>query len=306
VNGSAGKIEILKPFGDAFELTKKILFQPFNFEKWLVIGFAAFLTHLNGGGFNFPINRNWNATQSQQENLRSFFDQLTPVWIALIGLGLLLALAVVFVLMWIKARGHFIFIDCIVHDRGAIVQPWKEYRAEGNSYFIFLVCFFLCFVVAILAIVFIVVVPIFIINPSKHGAFAFLPLASLILILPLFLIFVSLTQFVAPVMYRRRCRVWPAIVDLLSLVGENLGIFILYVLFGFLLGLGVATAMATLMCLTCCIAAIPYVGTVILLPIYVFVQAFSLFFIKQFGPDYDVWGALPQSAVPPPAPPLPS
>ncbi len=43
------KIEIFKPFGDGFELMKRILFQPFDLKKWLVIGFAAWLANLGGG-----------------------------------------------------------------------------------------------------------------------------------------------------------------------------------------------------------------------------------------------------------------
>src|SRR5438874_13453151 len=29
------------------------------------------------------------------------------------------------------------FIDCIVKNRGAIAEPWREFRTEGNSYFLF-------------------------------------------------------------------------------------------------------------------------------------------------------------------------
>ena len=47
MNGNENKIEIFEPFGAAFELMKKILFQPFDFQKWCVIGFAAFLAHLS-------------------------------------------------------------------------------------------------------------------------------------------------------------------------------------------------------------------------------------------------------------------
>ena len=50
MNGSESRIEIFKPFGEAFELMKKILFQPFDLRKWLVIGFAAFLANLSVGG----------------------------------------------------------------------------------------------------------------------------------------------------------------------------------------------------------------------------------------------------------------
>src|SRR5437764_494640 len=61
MNGSGSKIEIFKPFGESFELMKKILFQPFDLKKWPVIGFAAWVANLGGGGgdadFNYPDNR---------------------------------------------------------------------------------------------------------------------------------------------------------------------------------------------------------------------------------------------------------
>src|SRR5437868_14857484 len=59
VNADEPKIEIFQPFGEAFELMKKILFQPFDFKKWLVIGFVAWLANLagRGGGFNYQYYR---------------------------------------------------------------------------------------------------------------------------------------------------------------------------------------------------------------------------------------------------------
>ena len=39
-------------------------------------------------------------------------------------------------------------------------------------------------------------------------------------------------------------------------------------------------------CVTCCIAALPYIGAVILLPVYVFRRSYSIGFLSQFGPDY--------------------
>ena len=50
------KIEIFKPFGDAYELMKTILFRPFDLKKWFVIGFAAFLAHIGSGSFQFNYN----------------------------------------------------------------------------------------------------------------------------------------------------------------------------------------------------------------------------------------------------------
>jgi hypothetical protein len=62
------------------------------------------------------------------------------------------------------------------------------------------------------------------------------------------------------------------------------------------------SAIAT--CATCCLAALPYIGTVILLPVFVCLRAFGLCFIRQFGADYDVWSTVSQSTpMPPPEPP---
>jgi hypothetical protein len=311
MNGTGAKIEIFKPFGEAFELTKKILSQPFSFEKWLVIGFAAFLTYLSGGGFTgfrFPGNNRWiNQVSPQAGDIRSFFDQLGPMWWSLIGFGALMLFAIIVALTWVRARGHFVFIDCIVRNRGAIVQPWKEYRMEGNSYFLFLLWFMLAIFVLVIAIVAMAVVPMLIIGKHHDNGLVFLPLLLLILIFPLIFIAVTLGQFVAPLMYRRRCRAWPAVTDLLSLLGNYLGIFVLYFLFSIVLGVAIAVTAMIATCLTCCIAAIPYVGTVILLPIYVFMQSFSLLFLRQFGADYDVWQGIESvpatSILSPPLPP---
>jgi hypothetical protein len=74
-------------------------------------------------------------------------------------------------------------------------------------------------------------------------------------------------------------------------------------------------------CATCCIAAIPYIGTLILLPVFVLLRSFSLLFLRQFGVEYDVWASfVPAEFLPilspasppstsalnqPPEPPLP-
>jgi hypothetical protein len=45
--------------------------------------------------------------------------------------------------------------------------------------------------------------------------------------------------------------------------------------------------------LTCCVGLIliiiPYIGTVITLPVWYWFRAFSLEFLAQFGEEYDVW-----------------
>ena len=316
MNGATTKIEIFKPFGDAFELTKKILFQPFDLKKWCVIGFAAFLTYLTGfgfPGFHFPGGGSWtNHVSTNHEDFRSVINQLGPIWLALIVIGFFVVIAVFVVLTWVRSRGHFIFIDCIVRNRGAIAQPWNEYSAEGNSYFVFLLVATLALLAVVAAFIVLLLGGMLLLNYRAHHGVA--SVLSLVLVgIGLFLLlslFGLLIQFVAPVMYRRRCKAWPAFVDLVSLLGKHVGVFVLYFLFSIVVGVGIALAMFAVICATCCIAAIPYVGTVILLPIFVFMQSFSLLFLRQFGPDYDVWASVAPletaaASLPPPIPPVP-
>src|SRR6476659_2465361 len=82
------KIEIFKPFGEAFELTKKILFQPFDIGKWFVIGFAAFLANLSAGT-NFNLNprgfkdADWHTSWSSHSFSQNVMggESAWPFWV---------------------------------------------------------------------------------------------------------------------------------------------------------------------------------------------------------------------------------
>jgi hypothetical protein len=299
------KIEIFRPFGEAFELTKRILFQPFDFKKWLVLGFAVFLTSLSGGGFSGfrpPGGGNWiNHVSHDREGVRALIEQLGPIWISLIVVCVLVALVIVVALTWVRARGHFVFIDCIVRNRAAIVGPWNEYRVEGNSYFLFSLLVMLAIFGFIILLAVLVIVPAFFLSGhDRHGLFI-VPLLIFAVLLLVACFFAAIISFVAPVMYRRRCTAWPAFRVLLSLFGQHFGLFVLYFLFSIVIGIATAIVAMAVTCATCCIAAIPYVGTVILLPVFVLMQSFTLLFLRQFGPDYDVWAGISQPQAPPPS-----
>src|SRR6478672_6231703 len=102
MNGSEPRIEIFKPYGEAFELMKKILFQPFEFKKWLVIGFAAWLANLGAGGggignLNYPDNRREGA-----EKLNEAIGQIPqPVLIAGICVLICVVLLLIVLFAWL-------------------------------------------------------------------------------------------------------------------------------------------------------------------------------------------------------------
>jgi hypothetical protein len=138
MNGNQPSIQIFEPFGAAYELMKKILFQSVRPWKWCIIGFAAFMSGSIGGGFRIPF------TSKQHWDLDSFLhtsgstsDSLQCWVVPFIVTFWILIVAIAIVLMWVSARGRFIFTDCVVRNRAAIALPWNEYRREGNSFFLF-------------------------------------------------------------------------------------------------------------------------------------------------------------------------
>ena len=293
-------IEIFAPFGEAFETTKKILFQPFDLTKWFVIGFAAWLaTMFSGGNFNYRRgfgNGDWDWKAHTHGQGFSLDD--VPPWVipVVIGGGLLL-LAIVALLLWLNSRGRFMFTDCIVRNRGAIVEPWHEFRTEGNRYFVIQLVIALCsvFVFGGLALIFVF---------GWYWNNPLFPLPLLILLgVVLFLVAVVIgliMKFMVPVMYRQRCDAMDAFRAVWQLIAANPGTFILFGLFYVVLCIAGAMIGCLAACVTCCIAALPYIGTVILLPVVMFLFVYPLCFIRQFGDSYDVWAVVRPSEPPPP------
>ena len=318
MNGTKPAIEILKPFYEAFELTKVILFRPFDLYKWCVIGFAAFLSNLSGGGFNFNHKfRDWSGSASSHPSTwQPLWTDLSFWMIPFLVAAVLLGLAIVLAFLWVGSRGRFIFTDCIVRNRAAIAEPWREFRREGNSMFSFL----LVVIAVLLGFAVIGGVPVILIwTKTQVGGFSLPGLIGLLIVAPLFLLlvisWVFAREFMVPVMYRQRCDATTGFRAVVRLVSEYPGEIVLYILFCIVLAIGSAIVVFGLMCATCCIVLIPYIGTVIILPVFVLFRAYLLLFLRQFGPEYDVWAGItkaePPNAsappqLPPPIPPLPA
>jgi hypothetical protein len=325
VNGTEPKIEIFKPFGDAFELMKKILFQPFDLKKWFVIGFAAWLARLGGGGgFNYQPNG-----EEEVKKVNDAIGQIPhPILVTGIVVVIVLVLVLIVVFAWLRARGGFMFIDCVVKNRGAIAEPWRDFRKEGNSYFLFslLLVFAMLFLAGLLSLP--LLIPA-IQNDAflrTHEVYLISVIAAWAVVMIFFGVALALiTNFMMPIMYRQRCRASEAFTAVTKLLAAHAGEILLYCLFWIVLALASVMVGCIAACATCCIVAIPYIGTVILLPVFVLLRSFSLLFLRQFGPEYDVWtvfmpseflpifassppmpaASTPSSDVPPELPPRP-
>jgi hypothetical protein len=299
------RLSVVDPVSPSIERTKQTLFDPFDFGKWLRLGLCAFLMSLGqGGGGGSSGYHGGGGNGGGGSDFDPVFDWLRenlPL-VILIAAGLfLLFLAFGLLLTWLSSRGHFMFLDGVVNDRGAVVAPWNEYRREANSFFLFRVClglFIFLVVIVVLALCGVVAWPA--IQAREPGPSLFLAIGlGVLLLLPFALLmgFVGtlLDDFVKPIMYLRRVGVreaWGIFND--QMFSGRVGTFVLYFLFKIVLGMAVATIAFAATCLTCCIVAIPYVGTVILLPLFVFLQAYPLYFIQQFGPEWQFFRDKPQ------------
>ena len=124
MNGDAPKIEIFKPFGEGFEWMQRILFRPFDIKKWLVLGFAAFIGGSWGGGGGGLGNLNRDAfKEAAAQGRQPHFSDFWPWGSVAFIVAVIVFLVVTLLLMWVFSRGRFIFTDCVVKNRAAIVAP---------------------------------------------------------------------------------------------------------------------------------------------------------------------------------------
>ena len=233
------------------------------------------------GNFNYPDNR--------REGAQKFNETIGQIPQPMLITGICVLICVVLLLIvlfaWLRARGRFIFVDCVVRNRAAIAEPWKEFRAEGNSFFLFSLLVVLVVVAVIVIAGLVLIVPFIPGARSGEPGVGFWIGISLFVFFSVCLVFVwaLISQLMVPIMYRQRCRARLAFAQAVDLVSSHPGPILLYVLFLLLLAVAAVMISCAVTCATCCIAAIPYVGTVILLPIPVTLGAFSLLFLRQFG-----------------------
>ena len=140
-----------------------------------------------------------------------------------------------------RRSGQIHFTDCIVRI-GAIVEPWREYRTEGNSFFFF------SLLVGLIVLMIVILATLPMIIPALiHGTkatfdigitFGVIFLVGVIIVLAIGWALVS--QLIVPVMYRQRCRAMAAFRQVVGQITTYPGPFILYFLFYFVLIIAVA------------------------------------------------------------------
>ena len=293
-------ISVLDPLSAAWTRTQLLLFQPFRLGKWLTVAFCAWLaaigSHEVSSAVNFglgKIARDGNARdvvrqfdQWLRNNAETLLTAFIMATVASVITGLLI--------LWLSSRGRLMFLHCIAGNKGAIASSWREFAAEGNGLFGFRLCVHIIGTLPALPLLGVMGFTSYRMLRDQTaswfdiGVIAGCAVGATLVALG-FLVIERLTRdFVVPIMYRRRIGALAAWGELSSLVKRALGPIVLYLLFQIVFQAVLATIKLMILAATCCLAGLPYIGAVILLPLLVFERAYSVSFLEQFGQEWRV------------------
>ena len=292
------EISIVDPLSRAMTWSRDVLFRPFDLTKWIVLGFCAWLAMLCDGG-GYQGTGQWGKQRGDYRNIEDglyeTWEWVLVHWLTILTIGGIILLAVVAIwllCLWLSSRGKFMFLDGVVHNRAAVAAPWRQFRVPANALFVFR--FIVSLIGTAVVICFLAFVAFLVMLGIKTpdlgpllvavGIFGILVLVTIMI--GFAVVGLAISDFVVPLMYLGDRGVGAAWRELGGLVSARPGVFVLYVLIKIVIAIVVAALSILACCLTCCIAALPYIGTVILLPLWVFARAFPLYFLGQFGPQF--------------------
>ncbi|MBN2019063.1 MAG: hypothetical protein JW749_02425 [Sedimentisphaerales bacterium] len=302
------RVSVIDPIEPAIERVRTMLFRPFDLSKWFIIGFCAWLAHLGRGsggqGFNFQFPGGEHRWDSGKTDLTAVKEAIAPYLLLVIAgaaILVLLSFIIALVLCWLRSRGLFMFVHCIAGNKAEVVVPWKNYSRHGNSLFLFKIVFVLISLLCLALPIAILVVAIIIIAKAELIAAGVMGIIGAVCLIVIISIIVGLVikfvdDFVVPIMALHTASTLAGCKIFLSLMSCNKARMALYILFQFIISMAIGI-IASLVCLVACccccctvvLFALPYIGTVILLPLFVFKRAYSLYYLRQFGPQFDVF-----------------
>jgi len=291
----------------AWQHTRSQLF-PIRLERWLVLGLLAFLDQCGrafrggggsrgGGGGHGP-----GAWPPDFGDVAAWLQRASE-WLAahaaLVALGAVLGLlvfgVVAAVVLWVNARGVFMYADAVATGRAEVSRPWRQHAAAASSYFGWSLGITFAIVFTLLFAAGLVVVTVFAFVAGRlHGTSGALILAAMVpvlallaLALPLLaLAGLALRDFVAPLQLATGLPCGDAARLLESLIVRQPGAFAVYLLLKLLVVIATGLVVVIGGCLTCCLGFLPVVMQTVFQPLFHFERGLSLMLLRQMG--YDV------------------
>jgi hypothetical protein len=280
---------------------KHILWRPFDLAKWLVLGFSCWLAGLvdsgRGGGWKWIVDENDFPGRHNIYGGHGSYEELggALIWLPLIFIVIMAIAAILVLVLWLSSRAKVIYLDNVVHNRAQIVEPWHRLRDLGNSLFLWRLGFFVaCGLVAlVLLMLFFAPAATLSFSDALSGlSYAAMVFGVIIMICFGFVaafVALMLEAFVIPIMYKFDLKATEAWSYFLPWLKTRPWQFVLYALFVLALFICFYIVLSLLCLLTCCIVLLPYVGTVLTLWFWVTYRLFSIEFLAQFDPGFDLF-----------------
>lgn len=298
----------------AIELTRGRLF-PFRFDRWIALGFVAFLDQCGragggSGGARFrgdPLPGVPGLPRWPGPDLPSWPGFDLGLTLAVASVVLVVVAALLALVLWVNSRGIFMYLDDVATGRSDVVRPWREHAELAQSLWIWRLGLALATLgglslLAALGALLYALARRQLLTPGTAlaaGLVGLVPLA-LLLLLAAGLVSLALRDFVAPIQLARRISCGEALPLALELVRANAGPLAVYVLLKIAFTVLLVMAALVLGCGTCCLGFLPVVAQTILQPALYFERAWSLELLRGLG--YDLF---PEPVAPPPGPPPP-
>jgi len=317
VNPRPATVSVIDPISPAIERVRTVLFRPFDLGKWFVIGFSAWLARLGSGGGSGNSGGNDdgggrairpdNIVDEARRTYEQAHDYVTANLDWIVPVAVLVGVVVITVwllVVWLSSRGRFTFLYCVAQNKGEFWNPWRQYQGSGSSLFAFRIVLGLLGFLTVMT--FLILSGVLTFFSIRTLGFNLLTISGIIMSGMLFIASLILfglvglftTDFVVPIMYQNNLKCTDAWRVLLEMIAGNMARFFVYLLFRFVMAVAIflmVVIAGCVCCCACCLMMIPYIGTVLLLPVFVFVRSYSLYYLAQYGPEFYVFEPGPEA-----------
>lgn len=277
--------------------TRRLLFGSWSAQRWLYLAFAGWLAHLGAGGMRFRVPGAPRPSMGVPAVDETWSD-VWP-WMAL-ALGVLVlvglfALGLWIAVVYVNARGSFLFVEMLARGPGGIARSWRRHGALADDLFLFRVRLGLAYFAAVGLPCTLSALAVgawswwapetSLLVPMSVGVGAFCALVAVQLTLLYRCSLVLLHDLVVPIMYVRRVGVRPAARAAAALLMARPRLAARYAGVRALLGGAAGVVALAVGAVLWIFGSMPGVEAVVLLPVLVFVRSFSMHFAARLAPD---------------------
>jgi hypothetical protein len=258
------RMDVGSAIAPAFQHMAKVLFRPFDMRKWLALGFVSIFAGAGGGSGNFRLPGNYDHGGGGGNPLPGFERWIEHYWPILV-IGILFLIALGFVVMWLISVFHFVYLNDVARNSGAIREPFHRLRGLGTSLFLWNLVYGFIFLLLLGVLVAAPLLTVFVIardigTAAQVAAVIWAVLVGISMILFACVVEVVVSGFVSTAMYVKSVGILEGWRIVLPILRANVGQLILYILLLIAFGIGIGIASVIVALITMLIFAIPFGG----------------------------------------------